>query len=272
MLGLFYYGMNTGERKNVSQSLKYVLGGKINRIAFQSILWKTYFGIFEHYLEKMINAHKNLSEMMTFLNENISFSGRFMLDQAIAADKGCILVTGHFGAVEYIPLFLASNRYRPSMILRFKTDRLREALMHKSKSVDLELIDADNPNVIFQALNAIKAGRILITLCDEIHSWRPCSKNSAKLFGRNIPKDRTLDILYRRSKAPVCFGILRRENKGYDFFIRPIADGQSARSICESSWALLEKHIYRNPEQWYQWPSFYPEFTKYLSNRACYEY
>jgi lauroyl/myristoyl acyltransferase len=272
MLGFFYYGMNSGERKHVSQSLKYVLGEKINRIAFQSILWKTYFGIFEHYLEKMINAHKDLSEMMDFLNNKIKFSGRFMLDQAITGDKGCILVTGHFGAVEYIPLFLASNHYRPSMILRFKTNKLREALVHKSRSVDLELIDADNPNVIFQALNAIKQGRILITLCDEIHSWRPCSKNNARLFGTDIPKDRTLDILYKRSKAPVCFGILRRENSAYDFCIRPLADGRSARSICESSWGLLERHVYANPEQWYQWPSFYPEFTRYISNKACYEY
>ncbi len=271
LLGLFYYGMNGRERKNVSQSLRYVLGHNVNRIAFQSILWKTYLGIFEHYFEKMINAHKNLYEMTGYLNDKISFSGRYWLDQTIAANKGCILVTGHYGAVEYIPLFLASNQYRPSMILRFKTNKLREALVHKSKSVDLELIDADNPNVIFQALNAIKQGRILITLCDEIHSWRPCTKNNTTLFGHNIPKDRTLDILYKRSKAPACFGILRRENSGYDFSVRPLADGNAAGSICEFSWQQLEKHVYASPEQWYQWPSFYPEFSKYMSSMECYD-
>ena len=272
LLGLFYYGMNGRERKHVSQSLRYVLGHNVNRIAFQSILWKTYFGIFEHYFEKMINAHKNLSEMTGYLNDKISFSGRFWLDQTIAANKGCILVTGHYGAVEYIPLFLASNQYRPSMILRFKTKGLRDALVQKAKSVDLELIDADNPNVIFQALNAIKQGRILITLCDEIHSWRPCTKNNTTLFGHNIPKDRTLDILYKRSKAPACFGILRRENSGYDFSVRPLADGKAAGSLCEFSWQQLEKHVYASPEQWYQWPSFYPEFSKYMSSMECYDY
>jgi lauroyl/myristoyl acyltransferase len=157
------------------------------------------------------------------------------------------------------------------MILRFKSDKLREALVHKSKSVDLELIDADNPNVIFQALNAIKQGRILITLCDEIHSWRPCSKNNARLFGTNIPKDRTLDILYKRSKAPACFGILRRECSGYDFSVRPLADGNAAGSLCEFSWQQLEKHVYTCPEQWYQWPSFYPEFSRYTSSVECYD-
>ncbi|MGD8701905.1 MAG: hypothetical protein PVH26_05685 [Desulfosarcina sp.] len=270
-LGFFYFGKNTFERRNVSRSLKYVLGKRVDGITFQSILWKTYFGIFEHYLEKMINAHKSLSRMKVFLNERISFSGKDCLDQAIDNEHGCILVTGHFGAVEYIPLYLASNDYRTSMIVRFKTEALRQVLVDKSKAVDLELIDAESPNVIFKALHAIKNGRILITLCDEIHSWRPCSRFHAQLFGSRIPKDRTLDILYKRSKAPACFGILRRDNNGYDFTVRSLADGKMDCSICESSWKLLETVIYKHPEQWYQWPNFFPEMSRYISAMKCYE-
>ena len=272
IIGLYYYGINNEERRNVSKSLQYVIGKNIGKIAFQSLLVKTYFGIFEHYFEKMINAHKSLPEMMNYLNTSISFSGSNLMDQIISLNKGCILVTGHFGAVEYIPLFLASNGYRPSMILRFKTNELRKALVFRSNAVDLELIDADSPNVIFKALNAIKEGRVLITLCDEIHSWRPCSIGKAKLFGHRIPKDRTLDILYKRSKVPMCFGIVQRQKTGFDLAIHPIADGREDCSACEASWKLLEKYIYRNPEQWYQWPSFYPEFTKYISNMECYDY
>jgi lauroyl/myristoyl acyltransferase len=134
------------------------------------------------------------------------------------------------------------------------------------------LIDADSPNVLFKALNALREGRVLITLCDEIHSWRPCSKENTQLFGHHIPKDRTLDILYKRSKAPMCFGIVQRKKTGYDLFIHPMADGEEKCSTCEASWNLLERYIYRNPEQWYQWPNFYPEFTKYISNRECYDY
>lgn len=265
IVGSYYFGINKEERRNVSNSLKFVLGHNLSRTSFQSVLLKTYSGIFEHYYEKMINAHKSLPEMMRYLNNNISFSGRQLLDQIVSKNKGCILVSGHFGAVEYIPLFLASNQYRSSMILRFKTKALKDALVYRSNSVDLELIDADSPNAIFKSLNAIKAGRILITLCDEIHSWRPCSKGKVRMFGHRIPKDRTLDILYKRSKAPMCFGIVQRNKAQYDLSIHPIADGIEGCSACEASWNLLEHYIYRNPEQWYQWPNFYPEFTQYIS-------
>ena len=272
MIGFYYYGINSDERRNVSRSLKYVLGQKIGKIRFQSILFRTYFGIFEHYFEKMINAHKSLLEMIIYLKSSISFSGRDSMDKIASMNRGCIFVTGHFGAVEYIPLYLAAKGYRPSMILRFKTKELKTALVEKSKSVDLELIDADSPNVLFKALNAIKRGRILITMCDEVHSWRPCRKENTHLFGRPIPKDRTLDLLYKRSKAPMCFGIIQRKKNGYDLSVHPVADGEEVCSACEASWNLLERYVYRNPDQWYQWPNFYPEFIQYMSNPGCYDY
>lgn len=272
MIGFYYYGINSDERRTVSRSLKYVLGQKIGKIRFQSILFRTYFGIFEHYFEKMINAHKSLPEMMNYLKSSISFSGRESIDQIVSRNKGCIFVTGHFGAVEYIPLYLTANGYQPSMILRFKTNELKTALVDKSQSVDLELIDADSPNVLFKALNAIKKGRILITMCDEVHSWRPCSKENTHLFGRHIPKDRTLDLLYKRSKAPMCFGIVQRDKTGYDLSVHPLADGEEACSACQASWNLLEQYVYQNPDQWYQWPSFYPEFVKYMTHQGCYDY
>jgi len=272
MIGFYYFGINRGDRKNLSKSLRYVLGEKTGKIPFQYILFKTYFGIFEHYFEKMNNAHKPLSGMMNYLNKHISFSGRPIMDQITSKNKGCILVTGHFGAVEYIPLYLAANGYRPSMILRYKTKGLKEALVDRSNALDMELIDADSPNVLFKALRALKEERVLITLCDEIHSWRPCSKENTVLFGHHIPKDRTLDILYKRSKVPMCFGLVQRKKTGYDLSIQPMADGEEDCSTCEVSWKLLERYIYLHPEQWYQWPSFYPEFTKYMSNRGCYDY
>jgi len=269
IVGMYYYGINREERKRVSKSLRYVFGDKLDKKYFQHILIRTYFGILEHYFEKMINAHKSLPEMIAFLNNRILFSGRNLMDQIISEDRGCILVTGHFGAVEYIPLYLASNHYRPSMILRFKTKELKKALVDKSDSVDLELIDADSPNAIVKALNAIKEKRILITLCDEIQSWRPCRREKAQIFGHHIPKDRTLDILYKRAKAPLCFGIAQRKSTGCDLSIHPITNGHEKYSVCEASWNLLERYVYRNPEQWYQWSTFYSEFTKYISGMEC---
>ncbi len=271
MIGFCYYGIKHEERRNLSKSLRYVLGSRYGNKRLQCILLKTYIGIFEHYSEKMVNAYKSLSTMMKYLNRHVSITGKEWIDQRIKCNFGCILVTGHFGAVEYVPLFLAANHYRPSIILRFKTAKLKETLAHKSKAVDLELIDADSTNVIFKALQAIEKGRSLITMCDEIHNWRPSRMETIQLFGHTIPKDRTLDILYRRSKAPSGFGIIHRIKNGYELSIHPLADGKDCFSLYEAAWHLLEQYIYQDPQQWYQWPKFYLDFTRYRKHFECHE-
>lgn len=266
ILGFYYYGRNGDERRRISQSLTHALGDELSVFRFFYLKIKTYLGIFEHYCEKMINAHKSLVNMITYLNRRVSLSGAEPLRRTDG--QGCILVTGHFGGVEYIPLFLASNGYRPSIILRFKTESLKQALFKKSEAIDLELIDADSPNVVFRALNAIKKGRILITLCDEIRDWRPSKYERINLFGQPIPKDRTLDILYRRSKAPVYFGLIRRSGGQYELSVQPLADGQADLSLSEASWKRIEQCIRQDPDQWYQWPSFYTEVSKYSMELA----
>ena len=269
LAGFYFYGVNGEARRNLSKSLAYVLGGTIGRVRFVYVLLKTYLGIFEHYYEKMVNAHRSLAGMMKFLDTHVRISGKAWLDEIHQQGRGCILVTGHFGAVEYVPLFLAASHYRPSIILRFKSETLKQALAQKSNSVDLELIDADSPNVIFKALNALKQGRLLITLCDEVHHWRPSKNEVVALFGRSIPKDRTLDILYRRSKVPICFGAIQRLKNGYDLSIHPIADGRQEISLCNASWRLLEQYVYQYPEQWYQWPEFHSEISEYVMRQAA---
>lgn len=271
LLGFYYFGINRQGRRTLSKSLKYVLGERSGILSFQRTLFKTYIGIFDHYYEKMINAHIPLSRMIDYLQKNVNFSGKHVLDRTIKNNNGCILITGHYGAVEYIPLYLSSMGYRTSMILRYKTKALRDTLVEKSNSVDLHLIDAESPKAVFKAIQDLKDGRILITLCDEIHSWRPSRQENTMFFGHQIPKDRTLDILYKRSKAAICFGVIERNKLGYNLIIHPISKDKKRFSVCETSWKLLEQYIFRSPEQWYQWPTFYYEFNNYLSTMECYE-
>jgi Kdo2-lipid IVA lauroyltransferase/acyltransferase len=266
LAGFYYYWINGDERRNISRSLNHALGNESGVFRSFYLRAKTYLGIFDHYCEKMINAHKSLRSMMNYLNDRVTISGAEVIRRT--GDRGCILVTGHFGGVEYIPLCLASNNLRPSIILRFKTDNLKQALLKKSNQMDLELIDADSPNVVFKALKAINEGRILITLCDEIRDWRPSRKERINLFGQPMPKDRTLDILYRRSKAPVYFGLIRRKKSNYELSIQPLADGAEKISLSEVSWKRLEHYIRQYPYQWYQWPSFYTEVKKYSMELA----
>ena len=271
-IGFYYFWIRERERRKLRRTMQSFLGKRYNQLKLRWILYKTYNGIIEHYSEKMINAYRSLPEMQTYLRDNVSIPNSAWLEEASANNRGCIFITAHFGAVEYLPLCLASKGYRPTMIVRFKTNRLREILLHKSRLVDLELIDADSSNVAFEALKAVKKGRILITLCDEIKSWRPCSEKSMDIFGKTIPQDRTLDILFKRTNAPCCVGLMLRKKNNYELTLHPLNGGDRYTSVSEAAWHILENHIYRYPEQWYQWPNFESEYLQYKKMSNSYAY
>jgi lauroyl/myristoyl acyltransferase len=271
-IGFYYFWIRQRERRKLHRSMQSFLGKRYNQLKIQRILYKTYNGIIEHYSEKMINAYRSLSDMQTYLRGNVSIPKSDWLDEVSTSNRGCIFITAHFGAVEYLPLFLASKSYRPTMIVRFKTQRLRDVLMHKSRLVDLELIDADRQNVTFEALKAVKKGRILITLCDEIKNWRPCSEKSMNIFGQTIPQDRTLDVLFKRTNAPCCLGLMLRRKNSYDLSIHPLGGSDVGASVSEAAWHILENYIYRYPEQWYQWPNFEREYLRYKKMTNSYAF
>ena len=263
-MGFYYFSIRRQERKRLFKSLRFILGRRYSRLKLRLVLYKTYLGIFEHYSEKMTNAYRTIPTMFKLFHERISITNKEWLDELNATKRGGILVTAHFGAVEYLPGFLSAKNYRPTMIVRFKTDKLRKILFYKADLIGLELIDADNENVIYKALTAIRNGRILITLCDEVKNWRPCKTKTMFIFGQPVPCDRTLDILLRRSKAPCCLGLMQRVKNGYNLSIDPLDRKDDDTSLTEAAWSILEQYIYRYPDQWYQWPSFETEYTKYV--------
>jgi KDO2-lipid IV(A) lauroyltransferase len=253
LLGFLYFFLKRTDRKRIILCLKYVLKLNLKKHASYLDSIKTFLGIFDHYFEKLVMAHRPLSEMTDFLRLRLYIKNRDYLDRVAKTGKGCILITGHFGAVEFLPLSLAMNGYKIVMICRFKTKRLKEELIKRAKEVDVILIDADEPKVAFRALQAIKSGRILITECDEFSEWRPYPDKRVSVFGHSMPQDRTLDFLYNRAKVPALMGLMRREKRGFTLCIDSLADGRKYGSLAAKAWNKLEDYILSYPQQWYQW-------------------
>lgn len=168
------------------------------------------------------------------------------------------MVTAHFGAVEFLPLLLALKGYPVTMIVHFKSDRLKQAQQQRADEVGVKLLDpADGPSVLFAALQALKANRILITECDEFAAWRPVSRRFVPFLGFPCPVDRTLDLLHRRYRSPIVMGLACREGKDrYQLPLHVLA-GNGEKSLAESigprALGVLERYIRATPEQWYQW-------------------
>ena len=140
--------------------------------------------------------------------------------------KGVILVTGHYRGRGVPARALALNGYPTSMICRFQTNRLRVSLSQRAESVGLNLIDADEGNIILAAMKALKEGRILITECDEFDEWRPDPNRDSYFLNCKLTSDRTLELLQKRSGAPVISALVKREGKNrYTCNLTPVGLG-----------------------------------------------
>jgi Kdo2-lipid IVA lauroyltransferase/acyltransferase len=265
LLGCCYYLFNIHKIKKMDGLLNILFGNQSSFCSKKLLTIKTICGIFEHYYEKMINAHYSLYGMMDYLCRNIDIENEGWLDNNNKIKKGCLLVSGHFGSVEYLPLFLAAKGYRPTMIVRYKTRKLKDILTFKSKQVGLELIDADQGGVVKDSIRALKEGRILITLCDEFKKWHGSKDEYISVMGRTVPKDKTLDIFYRLTNLPACLGLMMRTNKKYILRIIPLIDGNEESSLSYLAWKKMEQFIFEYPDQWYQWQDFERDLTLYLN-------
>ena len=258
LLGRVYFFFSREEKKQIKQNLSAVILRFPKRPPLHLTLRRTFRGIYSHYYEKLLIAFAHLGRVCRFLLEQVEFQGQHLIDESLSRGKGVILVTGHFGAVGFLPLFLALKGYPITMVVRFKTQRLKEALVRRGSRVGITLLDANaDEQVIFNALQALKSNQILVTECDEFKAWRPYRDRSIQFLGCSSPLDRTLDLFYRRYGSPVLFGLVYRQSRNrYKLRLHSLVDeaqNAPAPTVSLAALRLLEQYIYMAPHQWYQW-------------------
>jgi KDO2-lipid IV(A) lauroyltransferase len=259
-LGKLYYLLNWHERSLIRKTIRQVFKGRIPAKVLKTTIKETFAGIFDHYHEKLFMAYSNFPRLVDFLKTKIHFQGEPELREALAGGKGIILVTGHYGAVEFLPGALAARNYPASMICRFQTQRLKVSLSQRAEYGSLELIDADEGSIILAAIRALKEGRILITECDEFDEWRPDPSRDSHFLGCKLTSDRTLELLQKRSGARVMSALVKREGKKtYTCNFTPVPVPGSIpvnMPLSEQCLRILETSVAAHPEQWYQWKKF----------------
>ena len=258
LLGKLYFAINYRERENIERNLCAVLRRVAGKDSLDLIIRRTFAGIFAHYYEKLFIAYHHFGKVCRFLDTHVAITNLKLLDEALSQEKGVILVTGHFGAVELLPLTLAIKGYPVTMVVRFKTERLKNALNYRCQFVPITLLDAnDGEGIAFEAIKALKSNRILIIECDEFEIWRPYRDRHTRFLGCFSPLDRTLDVFKRRYDSPVLMGLFNRGNRdSYGIDLHSLEneqyDGEDSL-ISERALRVLERYIIRTPEQWYQW-------------------
>lgn len=249
LLGKLYYIVNRKERIQIEKNIKAVFKGSKEA---HKIVRKTFDGIFIHYSEKLIMAYRDVNMLKEEIGNVIEYSGLNYLEEALN-NGGVVLVTGHFGAVEFLPLALHLRNYPVSMTVSFQTEQLKKSLMKRAEEGDVELIDCHGEDVMQRVLDAMKRGRILLTECDEVDAWKTHRNKTIHAFGGEIKYDRCVEILCRRTGATVLCSFMVRTEKGYCLYIVPVEDSFKEADLAIKILKTLEKFVMKFPDQWYQW-------------------
>jgi len=264
ILGKLYFFFNRKERTKIEGAIETVFEGRKSKPEIKSIKKEVFRGILFHYYEKLFNAFSSAEELEAFLRINMKSEGITAIEEALSIGKGVLLITGHFGGVEFTPGYLAAKNYPVTIIVRFSSDYLRNISIKKAGKFSAKIIDADNtPNIMKAIYDSLKKNRIVITHCDEIDEWRPSHHNKILFLGKKINLDRTINILLKRGDTSIVFCVIRRNsNQRYKFIATSWEEmaKQFNGSVNMSAGAVvlkfLEQYIYKYPEEWYQWKNY----------------
>ena len=260
LMGIFFF-FKRREKWKIKMAVESVFKTGIAKAELKKLIRRVFRGLAYHYYEKLFNAFSTSQVLRTFVETHVKGEGLAEIDQALSAGNGVLLITGHFGGVEFIPGFLGYCNYPVSIVAKFSSNHLREVSKQKAEEFGARIIDADQtPNVMRAIFNDLKQNRIVVTMCDEIEEWRPSRFSKTSFLGKPICLDRTIEILVRRGNASVVFGVMHRnEYREYNFGVRTLQEivtelkKAGKLSLGEVVLKYREQTIYRYPEEWYQW-------------------
>ncbi|OHD69319.1 MAG: hypothetical protein A2177_02615 [Spirochaetes bacterium RBG_13_68_11] len=254
-IGFLYYLVNRKEKRRIARNIRDLLEGS-EETRLRKVTRDTFRGIFSHYFEKMCSAFMETEAIERYVRQHVTIEGRELLDKALQKGKGCILVTAHWGGVEFIPWLLTVARYPASIILECKTARLAKAFQRHESLVGTELIIASSysGSILVRALQALKSNRVLMTQCDEVETWHKRRSSTVRLFGKSLYFDNTIEIIAKRTGAAVVGAFLERKPDGrYTLHVEDVSVERNVASTARECLGLWEKYVTRAPEQWYQW-------------------
>jgi lauroyl/myristoyl acyltransferase len=263
LLGKLYFLINRDEKQAIIHAVELVFQGDKDHSELKTTIHKVFLGILSHYYEKIFQAHECIEKLKDFYFKQIEAKYLHKINNELEKGKGVLFITGHYGAIEYIPFFLAMKQYPISAVGKFTTKQLEDLIVMKGRAVGLRIINGNQKNqVIHSIIKELKDNRIVFIECDEIEEWRQNSKERIFFLKKKIGVDKLLSVIQKRTGAGVIFGLLHRLNiQKYELILKDYQDlflrfGMMTSSVGGLVLKALEEHIYAFPEEWYQWKNY----------------
>jgi lauroyl/myristoyl acyltransferase len=191
-------------RRNIARSMSHRAPSEIKEIT-RGVLK----GMIQHYQEKMFNGFLAMRKFRKYLLSRVRFDEyEDVLKDALKGGRGVIIATGHYGALEFLPIYLAVKRYATTTVAKFATERLKDIITPRANGDGLDIVVPGNGTSVFrEASKVLRQNKIFITQCDETDGWHRDTSSTVEFLGRSIHPDRMLNVLCKRTGAVLLLGL-----------------------------------------------------------------
>lgn len=191
----------------------------------------------------------------------VTIEGLSLVDRALGAGQGCVLLGSHLGSFDLMMLAHRDMDRRPISIMMRVDPRARLRRIAGIDELAPNLIALGRPDSYLRAHEALARGEVVALLADRVDG--AAGSLPARFLGRMTMMPVAPHVLAARSGAPVvmCFGLYEGGNRYRIEFVEfgPAAGrttrGAELQPVVDRYAALLEQYTRRYPMNWF---NFYP--------------
>ncbi|MEW6271883.1 MAG: lysophospholipid acyltransferase family protein [Thermodesulfobacteriota bacterium] len=190
----------------------------------------------------------------------VTIEGLEVMDEALAAGRGVVAITGHIGNWELLAAYFGLHGYPVTVIATpVKGERLNAENVALRARVGVETVLRDGPGASRQILRTLKAGRILAILMDQATRGQAVQ---VPFFGRPAWTPIGPALLAQRTGAHLVGVFIHRQGDGRHVISVRRPELPRAEGAAEAAWveqatasltALIEQEIRRRPDEWVWW-------------------
>ena len=254
------YWLIPGYRENVRHNLSHVYGSAVKVEARGPEVREVFRTSARNWSDLLVVPGRSAA---TFDAEvEVPASNIAHLDAALAQGKGCVIITAHLGAFDFLGHYLHSKGYKLSIVTGRTTARIVfDAVTFLRQSNGLGLVEA-TPSGVRAAIQAVRNGECAVFVTD-----RDFFQNGiqVRFFGATTTLPPGALRIARDSYAPIVPIFSRRTERGHEITIhRPFNVERTSDlhhdlvSGMSRVVASLEEAISANPDQWVMFQSVWP--------------
>lgn len=259
--GDYFYQRNTNLRANVAENMRHVMGAGASEIVVQGAVRRAFRMQARNGFDLLRVPRVSLKR----LEQQVRFNGDWkVIEDALAARRGVVICTAHYGAFDIMGQFIINRGYDASLLVGRTTSHfVHDSVTYLRKSRGWQIEQVEEPGSVRRVMKALKEGKVAGMVVDR--DWSGTGA-SVTFFGTptTLPSGHIRMALATGAEIVTVMAPRVAGNR-YGFILRHIPlqrSGRMADDVAENMRRMLahfEAVIAHDPGQWVLFRPVWPQ-------------